>query len=92
MWPHRVSNPGPLTYESDALPNALRGPAFCVGRLFRQSLVYIEASIFIRKVIFEIDKIKINKIKINKLTLFFFFLNFQNICFSFKCWFVNCLF
>ena len=27
MWPDRVSNPGPLTYESDAQPTALRGPA-----------------------------------------------------------------
>ena len=27
MWPDRLSNPGPLTYESGALPNALRGPA-----------------------------------------------------------------
>ena len=27
MMPDRVSNPGPLTYESDALPIALRGPA-----------------------------------------------------------------
>ena len=27
MWPGRVSNPGPLTYESGALPTALRGPA-----------------------------------------------------------------
>ena len=27
MWPDRVSNPGPLTYESDALPTALRGQA-----------------------------------------------------------------
>ena len=25
MWPDRVSNPGPLTYESDALPTALCG-------------------------------------------------------------------
>ena len=24
MWPDRVSNPGPLTYESGALPTALR--------------------------------------------------------------------
>ena len=30
MWPDRVSNPGPLTYESGALPTTLRGPA-CVG-------------------------------------------------------------
>ena len=27
MWQARVSNPGPLTYESGALPTALRGPA-----------------------------------------------------------------
>ena len=27
MLPDRVSNPMPLTYESDALPIALRGPA-----------------------------------------------------------------
>ena len=28
MLPDRVSNPGPLTYESGALPIALRGPDF----------------------------------------------------------------
>ena len=39
MLPDRVSNPGPLTYESGALPIALRGPAdFCMP----QSLVNIE--------------------------------------------------
>ena len=27
MWPDRLSNPGPLTYESGALPTALHGPA-----------------------------------------------------------------
>ena len=27
MWPDRVSNPGPLTYESGALPTALHSPA-----------------------------------------------------------------
>ena len=26
MWPDRVSNLGPLNYESGALPTALRGP------------------------------------------------------------------
>ena len=30
MLPDRVSNPGPLTYESGALPIALRGPARAV--------------------------------------------------------------
>ena len=36
MLPDRVSNPGPLTYESGALPIALRGPAWerGVGWLF----------------------------------------------------------
>ena len=32
MLPDRVSNPGPLTYESGALPIALRGPA-CLTRI-----------------------------------------------------------
>ena len=31
MLPDRVSNPGPLTYESGALPIALRGPALFGG-------------------------------------------------------------
>ena len=31
MLPDRVSNPGPLTYESGALPIALRGPARAMG-------------------------------------------------------------
>ena len=41
MLPDRVSNPGPLTYESGVLPIALRGPAvrrsnkdFCYIRKF----------------------------------------------------------
>ena len=32
MLPDRVSNPGPLTYESGALPIALRGPAIYSDR------------------------------------------------------------
>ena len=32
MWPDRVSNPGPLTYESSALPTALRGPAITIEK------------------------------------------------------------
>ena len=32
MLPDRVSNPGPLTYESGALPIALRGPATYMGK------------------------------------------------------------
>ena len=34
MLPDRVSNPGPLTYESGALPIALRGPAIlCLNKM-----------------------------------------------------------
>ena len=47
MLPDRVSNPGPLTYESGALPITLRGPAYIgVGRfriLGDQSLEYWRA-------------------------------------------------
>ena len=32
MLPDRVSNPGPLTYESGALPTALRGLAMSNGK------------------------------------------------------------
>ena len=32
MWPDRVTNPGPLTYESGALPTALRGPAKIINK------------------------------------------------------------
>ena len=28
MWPYRVSNPGPLSRELDALLTALSGPAY----------------------------------------------------------------
>ena len=31
MWPDWVSNPGPLTYESGALPTALCGPAWSMA-------------------------------------------------------------
>ena len=33
MLPDWVSNPGPLTYESGALPIALRGPANCLVKM-----------------------------------------------------------
>ena len=34
MLPDQVSNPGPLTYESGALPIALRGPAKVRSNVF----------------------------------------------------------
>ena len=39
MWPDRVSNPGPLSSESGALPTALRGPAFMKNN--RQFIPYL---------------------------------------------------
>ena len=40
MLPDRVSNPGPLIYESGALPIALRGPAILDSSLFlKQNLL-----------------------------------------------------
>ena len=44
MWPDRVSNSGPLIYESGAQPTALRGPALAlwhVGIVFLFHLVYV---------------------------------------------------
>ena len=35
MLPDRVSNPGPLTYKSGALPIALRGPVLCALAVIR---------------------------------------------------------
>ena len=34
MLPDRVSNPGPLTYESGALPIALHGPAALTTKIY----------------------------------------------------------
>ena len=37
MWPDRVSNPGPLVLESDALPTALRGAALIPRQKYFES-------------------------------------------------------
>ena len=42
MLPDRVSNPGPLTYESGALPIALRGPARHATDLYEISFQYFQ--------------------------------------------------
>ena len=41
MLPDRVSNPGPLTYESGALPIALRGPACKSSKCFYHGPKYV---------------------------------------------------
>ena len=45
MLPDRVSNPGPLTYESGALPIALRGPARSGDRDNSRTKVWHEVSV-----------------------------------------------
>ena len=42
MWPDRVSNPGPQTYESGALPIALRDPATFRYTSFQASLTFLQ--------------------------------------------------
>ena len=39
MWPDRVSSPGPLTYETGALPTALRYVADSTVRKNRELLL-----------------------------------------------------
>ena len=51
MLPDRVSNPGPLTYESDALPMVLRGPAFCI--IIRRNNYYTCISVVPNRATFE---------------------------------------
>ena len=46
MLPDRVSNPGPLTYESGALPIALRGPAFYIDNGILSVFIRITSIIF----------------------------------------------
>ena len=48
MLPDRVLNPGPLTYESGALPTALRGPAVC----------YLNCCLHIAKLLYSLAVLK----------------------------------
>ena len=47
MLPDRVSNPGPLTYESGALPIALRGPAEKI-RMMTEHITYTFGYLYLR--------------------------------------------
>ena len=49
MLPDRVSNPAPLTYESGALPIALRSPADHVLYLIQDSQKYLKGFRVIEK-------------------------------------------
>ena len=52
MLPDRVSNPGPLTYESGALPIALRGPACMDGMNILILQLFSASAVVHRMVIF----------------------------------------
>ena len=53
MLPDRVSNPGPLTYESGVLPIALRGPApvRCTTRRLSARLPYVNYLLIVRVIV-----------------------------------------
>ena len=48
MWPDRVSNPGSLAYEADALPTVQCGPAI-LKPLFLQLLVTEDCMVHIHR-------------------------------------------
>ena len=50
MWPDRVSNPGPLTYESGALPIVLRCPALGLRQqaMIDKSQIALEKEILVQ--------------------------------------------
>ena len=53
MLPDRQSNPGPLTYESGALPIALRGP---ISNIYISESVY-KISYILNKISYILNKI-----------------------------------
>ena len=60
MLPDRISNPGPLTYESGVLPIALRGPIDCATWCIHVSSIMSTVSTmpFLVNVNFEVNKIR----------------------------------
>ena len=75
MLPDRVSNPGPLTYESGALPIALRGPALfediskikCCDKYGKPLyyLLLIRISVILYKLAYLINRISYSSYKIS---------------------------
>ena len=55
MLPDQVSNPGPLTYESGALPIALRGPVNSEANGLRPSLKNCMFAVLL-PIIFEVGR------------------------------------
>ena len=52
MLPDRVSNPGPLTYESGALPIALRGPALVLLIVYLPLIVYVSLDVYFSQTVY----------------------------------------
>ena len=65
MLPDRVSNPGPLTYESGALPIALRGPAL-FHQMWKRQRILVQGNCSLRHENWNFK----TQDKINFLTLF----------------------
>ena len=75
MLPDRVSNPGPLTYESGALPIALCGPAIVqsivsLTSLLRGQLVKCFTTLLPNRLIFFVEKMR-KAFALQKLLTFF---------------------
>ena len=85
MWPDRVSNPGPLTYETGALPTALRSPASYIISEYLLPLIPSTGAVSryftLTKVIYKQKKLGNSKLflqfqKCNRVLLFHLFSNY----------------
>ena len=61
MWPDRVSNPGPLTYESGALPTAQRSPAQYMTVYFKFNCYEFQLNICLGLNIAFLAKVHVNE-------------------------------
>ena len=57
MWPNRVWNPGPLTYESDALQTVLHRPASSLINLISKDTNMVFKFIMNHKKIFKAQRV-----------------------------------
>ena len=58
MWPDWVSNPGPLTYESSALPTPLEDEAFLKGGILYKPIALRKATIVYNFGLSECNRVK----------------------------------
>ena len=62
MLPDRVSNPGPLTYESGALPIALRGPLTAKTKTACVPVSIISQGLFKQGIKINLEKLPLEKV------------------------------